>query len=82
MMRRAGLSRKSQSITPCKIWKGRGEGVVWTTQEPKDFAASSYWRNLAAHDRGKIVQLFQCTLGVGQIIKLLQKNPITNSHNL
>ena len=31
----------------------------------KIFAACSYWRNLALHDRGKIVQLFLCTRGVG-----------------
>ena len=40
-------------------------GAVWPTQEQKDFAASSYWRNLGAHDRAKIVQLFLCTRGVG-----------------
>ena len=64
--------------------QGKGEeGVVWTTQEPKDFSAPSYWRNLAAHDRRKIVQLFQCTLGVGWITKVLEtKRIIPNCHIL
>ena len=34
----------------------------------KIFAACSYWRNLALHDRGKIVQLFLCTRGVGFLL--------------
>ena len=52
-----------------RVWSFVEEcGAVWPTQEQKDFAASSYWRNLGAHDRAKIVQLFLCTGGVGLLL--------------